>query len=1276
MTFSAISLVPGDDWSEQITITDSDGSAMDLSGSTWTYAKVDWSTGSITLTLDTSQAASGIIGFSADKSLTGSLPFGQVSTITLKRADPSAFDETLYYAPVIGVHVKTANSISVVAAGTQGAPGIAWQGDWATSTAYALRDGVYDDGSSYRCILAHTSGASTEPGVGADWQTYWAVVALKGNLTAEFTAAETNAANSATAAAASASAAADSEAAAAISETNAAGSEAAAAASASAASTSETNAGNSATAASNSATAAATSEANAATSETNAATSETNAAASAVAADGSATSSEASRQAADVDAAQVATDKASVESIQSSLNTALGNVSSYDATLGLLSSSARAIVSAADVVDVFVYDTERDSDKGRWRKKTKATSWYKESLTGAWLGLAANETAARAISGATTGAYYGNTTDGNFYKLNAGSGQTQVYRGNRAEFPSKALIVARAATLTIYDLDQASCPMWTVFTNNVGNMTGALNTITAACLAAINGNIYFGAPSYDVHGIDLILDRSWRSGLGITTGGYVGRIANRSDGASFATVGWQPGAIISRAVNDVAATVLPGTPADPNRLNLPAPTVAVATAGGVSVIHWDGRVANSATTANSREVAFDPSNGDLIWQLDSSATPLLVARRKSYAVTSFSPDHLYNRQSDAASSGHYPGIGDANTNLRPVSVRGGLAVGFSGGLNIVKRSRISQYPVEDAAAYLTSKYNTGWQVGSIKFALAESTADVSSLVGATPLSDDFSGYADTAAMLAAWAASAGTNWSLSSGTALHAAGSTVPLAKAATLVVGARYRVTVTVSGRTAGSVTPRLEGTTTVAGSAISANGASSQSLIAVTGNNTVSFLPSSDFDGSIDNVTTQRVATDRSVAANHPTVVGTITRAAVNSGELAAYGGFSSSNYLALPAGHGFQPGTGDFLIALWLKQTATGAERRYVQTDGTTGNGNFYLGISATTSVPVFRATDDNYSTSDTITGALAFDDGNWHLFMVVRRGTTAELWVDGVLQASGTLTNANTSLTNLTVPLNFGAGVGGYGAMSDGNMALPRLGLTAPTPAQIRAIYEDERHLFESGAKCLLPGDSVSALAYDDTTDLLHVATTAGSARIKGLTVSDTDSTVYTGIDAKAGITTTRDSDSADISLPSIPLREAAAAGIGHNGGPPLYDRLTVDLPGCGVTTNATPTVIARLPMDKGEAGEWVIRTVAREYADPSSEQLAAYEDVVMAYRPGEGNIALSGSSTQRVINEVTSTMAVTVSANTTTQTIDITATGVSSKNIEWGVRAVFNPVAVQ
>ena len=53
------------------------------------------------------------------------------------------------------------------------AQGFEWKGAWTTSTAYAVNDTVENNGSGYICTVAHTSGASTEPGVGASWTSNW-----------------------------------------------------------------------------------------------------------------------------------------------------------------------------------------------------------------------------------------------------------------------------------------------------------------------------------------------------------------------------------------------------------------------------------------------------------------------------------------------------------------------------------------------------------------------------------------------------------------------------------------------------------------------------------------------------------------------------------------------------------------------------------------------------------------------------------------------------------------------------------------------------------------------------------------------------------------------------------------------------------------------------------------------------------------------------------------------------------------------------------------------
>jgi trimeric autotransporter adhesin len=78
---------------------------------------------------------------------------------------------------------------------------------------------------------------------------------------------------------------------------------------------------------------------------------------------------------------------------------------------------------------------------------------------------------------------------------------------------------------------------------------------------------------------------------------------------------------------------------------------------------------------------------------------------------------------------------------------------------------------------------------------------------------------------------------------------------------------------------------------------------------------------------------------------------------------------------------------------------------------------------------------------------------------------------------------------------------------------------PSPEQIKKIYEDEKVLFQENAQATLYGssDAVTALAYDDTTELLHVGTSQGRSVFQGLRrVDNTTSAVGAAISASNGL----------------------------------------------------------------------------------------------------------------------------------------------------------------
>jgi hypothetical protein len=142
---------------------------------------------------------------------------------------------------------------------------------------------------------------------------------------------------------------------------------------------------------------------------------------------------------------------------------------------------------------------------------------------------------------------------------------------------------------------------------------------------------------------------------------------------------------------------------------------------------------------------------------------------------------------------------------------------------------------------------------------------------------------------------------------------------------------------------------------------------------------------------------------------------------------------------------------------------------------------------------------------------------HNWAVVRKSGTLEVYRDGKLAGSVANTNdinlSNEAIKDLYVGVGLsGSSVYNYGA---GTLALLRISATAASPEQIAKIYEDEKVLFQENAQATLYGssDAVTALAYDDSTELLHVGTSAGRSVFQGLRrVDNTTTAVSAAISA--------------------------------------------------------------------------------------------------------------------------------------------------------------------
>ncbi|QXN67989.1 tail protein [Microcystis phage Mwe-Yong1] len=107
---------------------------------------------------------------------------------------------------------------------------------------------------------------------------------------------------------------------------------------------------------------------------------------------------------------------------------------------------------------------------------------------------------------------------------------------------------------------------------------------------------------------------------------------------------------------------------------------------------------------------------------------------------------------------------------------------------------------------------------------------------------------DFSASGASW--TLGSDWTVVAEKAQKTPGSTSSLTQAVAFDGGDTYRFALTISGRTAGTLTPGLTGGTPVTEPASSANGRVIGSLVAAAGNNTFDLAADTGFDGSVDDV------------------------------------------------------------------------------------------------------------------------------------------------------------------------------------------------------------------------------------------------------------------------------------------------------------------------------------------------------------------------------------------------------------------------------------------
>ena len=730
---------------------------------------------------------------------------------------------------------------------------------------------------------------------------------------------------------------------------------------------------------------------------------------------------------------------------------------------------------ADTAADIFIYDTSKDSDGGAWRKRTQHTSWYNETL--------------------------GTAT-----------------RGTRREFPAVAIIVSDVSSdkVTIYDGDDPDLPMWMVISgaNPRGILGWATANITSIKITALNGILVLGTNDSGTifKFVEDFVEIMYSSANYNITSGRT--IADRNNASAYDTVSGTAHrvfVIVTYIINDVAMTVLPNAPID-SATGLPTPTIAVATNSGLSVIKDDGNVYNDTSTSgvNAGVASVEFVNDTLYYGRGGAGGNLYVKTSIGSVSANFSASHYYRYQ--AGGYGEVSGVyHNADGAITVIKNKNDVALFGDTSLVLLEDKTTSSL-----VAYATTSYNTGYMVGDIKGAFLSDTDDTN--LSTTDLSlitnGDFSNGA--------------TGWSsdqiltVSGGgvaSVQRNAGPTGQCYQTITTEVGRTYTVSVLVSAISNGFQVYKDESSAEMSQSAVNSTGTHYWTFTATSTSTRLDFsaVQSGTATASFDNITIFDGVADRSVNSKGLAVYGTVTKSAVATGaELVAYSGWSSSNYLQQPYNSDLDFGTGDLSISFWYKMTSTASPECILHRgdggSGTWGSGNI-IQIEMDGIDLEFQIAGPSFSPLTQVQVPVAQSaTGQWQHFVGVRSSGIMSVYIDSVKYGNVASTQ---NATNTSAKTWIGERPNSSRPASNTSMALFRMSASAPSAEQIKKMYNDEKVLFRENAKATLYGssDAVTALAFDDDTELLHVGTSSGRSDFQGLRrINNTTTAVTTAISA--------------------------------------------------------------------------------------------------------------------------------------------------------------------
>ena len=777
-------------------------------------------------------------------------------------------------------------------------------------------------------------------------------------------------------------------------------------------------------------------------------------------------------------------------------------------------------------VDIFVYDTRKDSDGGAWRHRTQDLSWYNEGAN--------------------------------------------ALRGARKEFPTVAVLVLQSLKLTIYDGDDPNLPMWMVLTG--ANNNYAIET-QATCTTALNGIVCIGCGGngHDFYYVDFLRDAAYEFSTGAHNR-FADNIATRSSHNRNAAV--SSSVIISRKINDVAMKVLPNAPIG-DVTGLPVPTIALATDDGVSVIkNLDGTENGTFVVdiTSNTIIHHDPRNIDFL------GNRLLWTEGNNYDLqdraflnspipgSDIALSHLSSLPSGFISYG--VGGNQANTyadasvflNMtlrnefntggngreRKFQISGsddhiifGSKHATEGGLEQIHQDTDS--PSNGLVNSITTTYNTGWMNHDCKLVVCADTdtTNISStnlMSGATYNSSarvDSYSYTNGSSTLTIndqqSTADGYVNLTLGGLTASTHYVITATANQSYTPTTGYNHHVGSTADGTV--YFEDNFVGTTQTQKVTFKAPSSGNPTIVLYSGyNGALTYtldlrLAEQDRSGGHFsgynsaqnlNITSSGFVTRKDALGTY----GTINKSPVATGaEFVAYNFPAATSYLKYPYDADVcNVGTGDFSVMGWFYNTPRGV--------------NFFDLASAASPrffVAQMYNSDNFWFYINSSSGAHSWTTGGsgieskayWQFIAVKRVGTKFSYSFNGKDFLSQTNDAWAGSISGGTPFITIGQI---YTFNSDhfgnnGKMALWKFSHSDLSIEQVRKIYFDERRLFAENAKCTIYGTSapVTAIAYDDKTNVIHAGTASGRSEFKGLQrINNTTTAVTTAISASNGL----------------------------------------------------------------------------------------------------------------------------------------------------------------